>query len=211
MEHCEIPPQIMEPTFALPEQRLLTPLPGLTESAGPSTTPAPRPEKSLGQVLDRLQASFVAHPASTVVTPRPAQPTPAKASSLPAAPPAKLLRDDPEGQDQLTRLLYQTYASQATYGDKAQMMEYRDQMFQLVLGEYTSEQVSAAFLEHIRRSRELPTPHCIAKRIDPSLEPLSSAMYVRISEKIKDGSSWVSDEEREYMRRFEAQELKKVK
>lgn len=148
---------------------------------------------------------------ATAVIPQPAPATKVSVSSPPVAPPVTMLRDDPDGQDQLTRLLYQTYASQATFGDKAQMMEYRDQMFQLVLAEYSIAQIQAAFLEHIRMSRELPTPHCIAKRIDPSLEPLSAAMYVRISEKIKSGTSWVSDEERAYMRQFEAQELKKVK
>lgn len=216
MQPCEIPPQIMEPTFTPLEERLLTPPHGSTASAGISTMPEPQ-QNMLGQVLDRLQAAFAKRPHEIAVIPPHAPLKLAKKSSPPAVPPvqqlvkAKPLMNDPEGQDDLTRLLYQTYASQATYGDKAKMMEYRDQMFQLVLGKYTIAQVRNGFLEHLRHSRELPTPHCIARRIDPSLEPLSAAMVVRITQKIKDGSSWVSDDERAYIRRFEEQELKKVK
>lgn len=174
-------------------------------------TPSAGSDASLGKVWLRMAERFKPQQAVTVATPPPV-PVTSERKSLPSVvPPERQLQNNPEAQDQLTQLLSQTYASQQTYGDKAQMMEYRDQMFQLVLGEYSLTQIQKAFVEHVKRSPNLPTPHDIASIIDPSLEPLSQAMYIRISEKIKDGSSWVTDAEREYMRRYEARELSKVK
>lgn len=63
-------------------------------------------------------------------------------------------------------LLDQAYASQKTYGDKAEMMEYRDAMFQEILKDYALFEVKNAFIEHIRKSPELPTPSDIIKLIE---------------------------------------------
>lgn len=63
-------------------------------------------------------------------------------------------------------LLQQTYACQKTYADKAEMMEYRDGMFQVILAEYAYFEVKKAFVEHIRRSPDLPTPSDIVKLIE---------------------------------------------
>ena len=76
------------------------------------------------------------------------------------------LRDSVEAQNQLTRLLEQTYACQKTYADKAEMMEYRDGMFQLILAEYALFEVQKAFLEHVKQSPDLPTPSDIVKIIE---------------------------------------------
>lgn len=46
------------------------------------------------------------------------------------------------------------------------MMEYRDAMFQEILGEYALFEVRKAFVEHIKRSPDLPTPSCIVKLIE---------------------------------------------
>jgi hypothetical protein len=198
-----------------PQQEPQSPMPplGSISSDGQSTMPASPPQKSLGDVLGRMAEMVKQRQAVMAVTTPPAPATKVSASKPSVVQPAKplALKDDPEGQDQLTDLLSQTYASQQTYGDKAQMMDYREKMFQLVLGEYSIASIQSAFVEHIKRSSALPTPHDIASLIDPSLEPLSPAMYVRISEKIKNGYTWVSNEEREYARQFEERELRKIK
>ncbi len=173
------------------------------------------PSNSLGDVIDRLQARFLpVERTEMIVTPPPAPVTKASESKPPAAPRALSVtrnqKDQDEWEDMLTDLLSQCYASQTPYGDKAQMMTLRDQMFQLVLADYTIEAIRSAFIQHIRLRSRLPTPHDIAVLIDPSLEPLSQSMYIRICEKIKDGTVYVSPSEREYMRRFEKQELKKI-
>lgn len=63
-------------------------------------------------------------------------------------------------------LLEQVYASQKTYGDKAEMMEYRDAMFQEILKDYALFEVRKAFIEHVRKSPDLPTPSDIVKLIE---------------------------------------------
>jgi hypothetical protein len=62
-------------------------------------------------------------------------------------------------------LLQQAYACQKTYADKAEMMEYRDGMFQEILKDYALFEIKKAFIEHIRRSPDLPTPSDIEKLI----------------------------------------------
>jgi cell pole-organizing protein PopZ len=129
---------------------------------------------------------------------------------MPQKPPQPKLKDDRSGQEQLTRLLSQTYASQQTYGDKAQMMEYRDQMFQMVLEDYPFSTIRQAFIQHVKTSSCLPTPHDIIRLIDPSMEPLSESVYIRISNRMKDPSQWITPDERRYMQRFESRELRKI-
>ena len=68
------------------------------------------------------------------------------------------LRDNLEAQNQLTRLLEQTYACQKTYADKAEMMEYRDGMFQMILENYAFFEIKEAFIEFVRTKPDLPTP-----------------------------------------------------
>ena len=46
------------------------------------------------------------------------------------------------------------------------MMEYRDGMFQQVLADCALFEVQKAFLEHIKRSPDLPTPSDILKLIE---------------------------------------------
>ena len=154
-------------------------------------------------------------PATTPATPPPAPETSARRSS-PAAGPSERpqwdrvpIRDCPQAQDELTRLLYQTFASQKSYGDKAQMMGYRDGMFQLVLGSYSFAAVREAFIRHVSRKADLPSPSDIVNLIDPPKEPLSAAVYTALKRRIEDGYYPLS-EEKAYLRAFEQQELAKV-
>lgn len=202
MTSSDNPQSIMESTPMQQEPPSHTQPHGSINPDGKLITQSCKP--SLAEVLERLQASFVpklTQPKQLTMQPKPSLPS--------AKPQERKLKDDPKAQDQLTLLLSQTYASQATYGDKALMMEYRDQMFQMVLAEYTAEQIKWAFVEHVRRSSTLPTPHDIARLIDPSLSPLCASMYNRIRDKIKN-NLFVSMAEESYMRQFEANELKKV-
>jgi hypothetical protein len=90
------------------------------------------------------------------------------------------------------------------------MMEYRDQMFQMVLEDYPFSTIRQAFIQHVKTSSCLPTPHDIIRLIDPSMEPLSESVYIRISNRMKDPTQWITPDERRYMQRFESQELRKI-
>lgn len=89
-------------------------------------------------------------------------------------------------------------------------MEYRDGMFQLVLAEYRFVDIREAFLQHVRRKPDLPTPSDIVNLVDPPPQPLSAAVYVRLRARVEDGEYLLADE-RAYCRAFEAQEMAKVK
>ena len=84
---------------------------------------------------------------------------------------------------ELTDLLSQTFASQKTFGDKAQMMEYRDGMFQLILADYPIRRIREAFIQFVSRKADLPSPSDIVNLIDPLPEPLSPALYVSLQKR----------------------------
>lgn len=114
-----------------------------------------------------------------------------------------------DSQDQLTRLLQQTYALLKKYGEAADVAEMRDAGFQFMLGDYTIEQITSAFRQYLKTNREIPTPADIIEIIDPSTKPLSTAFYLSLREKAQDGK-YIMPDERKYMNRFENEELRKV-
>lgn len=78
-------------------------------------------------------------------------------------------------------------------------MEYRDQMFQIVLANYPFPLIREAFIAHVKRNASLPTPSCIVNLIEPP-EPIPDwAAYVGIKGKLK-SNTYVTDREREYLR-----------
>lgn len=120
------------------------------------------------------------------------------------------ISDSPQAQDHLTMLLSQVYAAQATYGDKAQMMEWRDQIFQMVLGRFNFQQVKTAFVKFLEIRRDLPAPADIVQIIEPPKEKLSAAMYVALKKRIADGE-YLYGSDRQYLRAFEEQEMAKMR
>lgn len=136
-------------------------------------------------------------------------PAPPNASLPPALPlPEPLLAESMEAQNQLTILLSQVYAAQATYGDKAQMMEMKDQIFQMVLGRFPFSRIKAAFLKFLETERDLPTPSDIVKIMEPPPEKLSESMYINLKKKASEG--WIGDSERQFINEFERRQFDKV-
>lgn len=176
------------------------------------TDQGPKPlAPDLDAVLARLKKTIEEAPVvpATIAAkaPRPSQL--AKPSSPSVTPPSKplALRDDPEGQNQLTRLLSQTYAMMKKYGERASETEMRDAGFQQVFANYPIQRIEAAFLEYLKIGREIPTPADIFAIMDPTTQPLSEAVYIRISRKNpfdRDSS------ELAYMRAFEEREMRKL-
>lgn len=200
-----------------PQQESVPPMPqpGSISSDGRSiTAPSRNPDTELAAILARMASKFKPveqeprYSALTIATPPPVPETKDSASSPSAVPSGKVLRDDPEGQDQLTLLLSQAYASQNTYGDKAAMMEYRDQMFQQVLVPYPISLVREAFIEHIRCKANLPTPADIVNLIEPPEPTPDWAAYVGILARLKEGG-YVSDDQKEYLRWCEKEAVAK--
>lgn len=128
--------------------------------------------------------------------------------SLPAVMPKPRIRDNLQAKNQLSRLLSQTYAALKKYGENADTTEMRDAMFQEILGDYDIADVEKAFLQYLKTSREVPIPADILAIIDPQTQPLSEAVYIRISRKEpcdRDAAEW------EYLRQFEAEQFKRLR
>lgn len=181
---------------------LPTPQPGLTTSAGPLNIPS-----SAEEVHGSLTP-----PQTIGGTLLPEHAMKAKELSPNAPPPVPTLKSSPEAQDQLTRLLYQTYACQRTYGEKAERIQDREAMFQLVLADFTISEINAAFMEHIRRCPDLPTPSDIYNILNPKPAPLCRTVYIGLRQRLKNGEFFSSGgEEMRFLRAFEKQEMEKVR
>lgn len=90
----------------------------------------------------------------------------------------------------------------------------RDEGFQLLLGQYTIAQVNAAFMQYLRSAREIPTPADIIQIIDPDPQPLCGRYYSALMEEKRNNSkegrrTWFSDEQIDFIHRYEQQELTK--
>lgn len=107
----------------------------------------------------------------------------------------------------MSRLLAQTYASLKKYGESADTTEMRDMMFQEILGDYPMAIVRAAFLQYLKTAHEIPVPADILAIVDPATQPLSEAVYIRISRKDpheRDSMDW------DYLRAYENGEFRKL-
>lgn len=128
--------------------------------------------------------------------------------SSPAVMPKPRIRDSVQAQNQLSRLLAQTYAALKKYGENADTTEMRDAMFQEILGDYAIADVEKAFLQYLKTAREVPIPADILAIVDPQTQPLSEAVYIRISRKEpcdRDAAEW------EYLRQFEGEQFKRLR
>jgi len=121
------------------------------------------------------------------------------------------LASSPEAQHQLTELLTQCFDALKVYGKEPEQVVNLIKVFVMVLGDYTFEQVHAAFRTYLKQSNELPAPSDIVKIIEPPPPVYSSAMYVQIKKNLREGNVFVTDEEKAYVRAYEKQELAKVR
>jgi hypothetical protein len=73
------------------------------------------------------------------------------------------------------------------------------------------EVVKNGFLQHIKRSSNLPTPADIMNIIDPLPEELSPAMYVSIMKECTIGGKLLWGDKKRYVEEFERREMAKVR
>lgn len=87
------------------------------------------------------------------------------------------------------------------YGKEPEQMKNLNSMFQIVLADYTYEQVQSAFAFYLKHNTELPAPADIVNIIERGNKPpLDRAVYVAISKKEahqRTGDEWA------YMREYE--------
>ncbi len=88
------------------------------------------------------------------------------------------------------------------------MMEYRDQMFQVILADCSISDITEAFIEHVRRKSDLPTPSDIYNIINPPPPKPDWAAYQGLKHQQKQ-DLYLTPEERKYISWCEAQAIEK--
>jgi hypothetical protein len=122
------------------------------------------------------------------------------------------LTSDADGRKRLTNLLMQCFDALKLYGKEPEQLGNLNAMFQLVLEDYSIEQITAAFKFYISRNTEIPAPADIVNIIRRGNKPpFDKAMYVQLSQKRErtkftaNGRSYdcLTVAEGDYMREYE--------
>ena len=71
----------------------------------------------------------------------------------------------------MATILYQCFQCLRLYGREPEALESTVAMFQLVLGDYSIDQIRRGFAEYLKRNNEMPTPADIVNIIDPPRTP----------------------------------------
>lgn len=100
----------------------------------------------------------------------------------------------------MTKLLLQVYSAQKSYGDKADEFEAKDALFGMVLAEFSIEQITKAFVQHLKTSKEIPSPSEIYSIICPPAPQPNWSLYRGICDDLKSGSVYVTETRKEYKR-----------
>lgn len=111
------------------------------------------------------------------------------------------LIEDANARKQLSNFLFQCFDALKVYGKEPEQMKNLNSMFQMVLADYTYEQIQSAFAFYLKNNTELPAPADIASIIERGNKPaLDRSVYVSISKK---EAAQRTSEEWQYMREYE--------
>lgn len=116
-----------------------------------------------------------------------------------------MLTADAPGRKKLTELVLQCFDALKVYGKEPEQLGNLNAMFQLVLEDYTIEQITAAFKVYISRSTEIPAPADIVSIIRRGNKPpFDKAVYIRLEKKGHDARSYAEDA---YMAAYEEYQI----
>lgn len=97
---------------------------------------------------------------------------------------AVTLKANEEARLELSTFLFQCFDSLKLYGKEPEQMAATNSMFQLVLADYTIEQVRQAFAFYLRYNSEMPAPADIANIIERGGKPpFERSVYIAIGKK----------------------------
>lgn len=94
-------------------------------------------------------------------------------------------------------MLMTCFQAMKLYGREPEQFDAIVTLFQMVLAPYPFHKIEAAFVEHIKRKTEMPTPADIVLLIEPPAPKPDWAAYVGIKAKMKD--AFVMPAERRYV------------
>ncbi len=113
------------------------------------------------------------------------------------------LRDDREAQGTLAAMLMQCFDGLKLYGKEPEQIENAVKLFRMVLADFPSDKIQSAFVTHLQRSSEMPTPSDIVQLIKRGNKPpLNKEIYIALSRKEDYQRSHAEDA---YMREYEAE------
>jgi hypothetical protein len=114
---------------------------------------------------------------------------------------------NPQAKQRLAVMLAQSFQSLRTYGKEPEQIGAVISMFNMVLADYTFEQIEAAFAFYLKTSNEMPAPADIANIIERGNKPtFDRTVYLRLAKRLEaDPYAYnvLSAEEREYMKDYE--------
>jgi hypothetical protein len=94
------------------------------------------------------------------------------------------LIDDPNGRKELTNFLFQCFDALKVYGKDPEQLQNLNSVFQMVLADYTLDQVRKAFSFYLKHNSDLPAPADIVNIIERNGKPpLDKSIYIAISKK----------------------------
>lgn len=110
-----------------------------------------------------------------------------------------LLKDTPEHQKRLNKLLLVCFDTMDNYGKEPEQLYNFQEAFQMVLGKYTMLEVADAFREYMETKTVMPKPADIVKIIDPSVEvrKWSAVAFIDIRRRSREGQ-FITRDERQY-------------
>lgn len=106
--------------------------------------------------------------------------------------------------EKLKILITICFDSLKTYGKTFEQLDSIVKLFEFALSSYEMERIEKAFLRHVERSADMPTPSDIIKLLDPSKNPrkLDSSVFAEIKRKMKEGNVYVSEQEKAYVEQY---------
>ena len=121
----------------------------------------------------------------------------------------KCLNEDDEAKSKLGLILADCFDSLKLYGKSPDSVKSSFKFFQMVLADYTFEQIEEAFVYYLKNSSEFPTPADIATIIERGGKPpFSEAVYVNLCKKRDRQPEQMEPHEWEYVREYENYILK---
>jgi len=110
------------------------------------------------------------------------------------------LMNDNAGKAELASMLFHCFESCKVYGKEPEQLKSVNSMFQMVLADFTIEQIRQAFRFYLKHYSEMPAPADIAQIImRGNKPPFDKTVYVSISKKPRDE---LTTEEWNYLKEY---------
>lgn len=113
------------------------------------------------------------------------------------------LSSDFEGRKRLSNLLAMCYDSLNLFGKEPEQLVATTRLFHMILADYSIEVVEDAFKKYMKIHTNMPAPADIVNIIEPPAPKIEWPVYIELKRRIREGRSYVTPEEKEFIRNCE--------